>query len=338
MLKKTSVLIVLLLFALTVSAVSAAGPLPQEEGQAYTVQADDWLSKLAEKFYGDMMAYPAIVEATNAKAAEDSSFAHITDPDVIEVGQKLWIPGADEAKELLAEQPVAHEKPHWGYEGEAGPEHWGSLDPSFAACGEGKSQSPVDIVHADATPQDLPNIAFHYQPTAVKIINNGHSIQVNYDPGSYIEVEGTRYDLLQFHFHAPSEHAFDGQLLDMEMHLVHKSAEDKLAVVGVMLKGGAENAAYQPVWDNLPAEEGPEQVIDLQVNAADLLPAEQLTYRYSGSLTTPPCSEEVSWFMMTTPVELSAEQIAAFEAIYKGNNRPVQPLNEREILVDTSAE
>jgi carbonic anhydrase len=321
---------------LLVSAASAAGPLPQEEGQAYTVQAGDWLSKIAEKYYGDVMAYPLIVEATNAKAKEDSSFATITDPDMIEVGQKLWIPVAAGAEEHAGEE-TAH-KPHWSYEGEGGPEHWGDLDPEFVLCGTGESQSPVDIVRADAIPQELPNIAFNYQPTEVKIINNGHAIQVNYDPGSYIEVDGVRYDLLQFHFHAPSEHTFDGKLLAMEMHLVHKSADGKLAVVGVMIEEGAENAAYQPVWDNLPAEEGPEQATGLQVNAADLLPAEKMTYRYSGSLTTPPCSEGVSWFVMTNPVALSAKQITAFESIYKGNNRPVLPLHGREIVVDTSAE
>jgi carbonic anhydrase len=316
------------LFSLALTTVAAQSA----EGEAYVIQAGDWLSKLAEKYYGDPLAFPMIVEATNAQAAVDQSFAQISNPDVIEVGQKVWIPAGVAMAAASADHGSA---PHWSYEGEAGPEHWGELDASFAACVTGRTQSPIDL--KEATPQDLANIVFNYQPSTINILNNGHTIQVNYDPGSSIELDGVRYDLVQFHFHAPSEHTIQGQAMPMELHLVHKSAEGNLAVVGVMLADGAENPAFQPVWNNLPTQENPAQAVaGLQVEAASLLPTEQTTYRYSGSLTTPPCSEGVNWLVMTTPVELSAEQLAAFTTIYAHNSRPVQPLNERTLTVDNS--
>jgi carbonic anhydrase len=223
---------------------------------------------------------------------------------------------------------------HWTYEGEEGPEHWGGLDTSYAACGVGKSQSPVDVVNPAS--QDLENIAFHYQPSEVRILNNGHTVQVNYDSGSYIEIDGQRYDVMQFHYHAPSEHTLNGKLFAAELHIVHKSATGQLAVVGILLEEGAENTAYQPLLANLPAEKSPEIDAGVKINAMDLLPAVQTTFRYSGSLTTPPCTEGVSWIVMVTPVQLSVEQIADFEKIYEGNNRPVQPLNTRPLIEDST--
>lgn len=238
---------------------------------------------------------------------------------------------------LLAGAVVAQEPVHWSYEGEEGPAHWGELSPDFALCSSGKEQSPVDI--PASTPLNESGIAFNYQPTAVNILNNGHTIQVNYDEGSLIEVDGTKYNLLQFHFHGPSEHTVNGQSYDMEMHLVHQNADGGLAVVGVLIKSGSENPAFAPMWDNLPAEEGgPEMVSGASVNASDLLPADRAYYRYNGSLTTPPCSEDVKWFMLSTPAELSEGQIDAFEAIMHDNNRPVQPLNDRSFLLASAME
>jgi carbonic anhydrase len=184
---------------------------------------------------------------------------------------------------------------------------------------------------------DLENIVFSYQPSNLNIINDGHTIQVNYDEGSYIEVDGVRYDLLQFHFHAPSEHLIEGQPSDAELHLVHKSAGGITAVVGLfLLQGDVENAFLAPVFDNLPAEEGQVLIIDTQVNVAYILPMGKGTYRYGGSLTTPPCTEGVNWFLMTLPIEISVDQLAAFTAIVDANNRPVQPLNDRIVTEDTS--
>ena len=231
--------------------------------------------------------------------------------------------------------PTASPTPvHWSYEGEEGPAHWGELSPDFALCASGKKQSPVDL--AEATQQDLPNIVFHYQPSKINIINNGHTIQVNYDPGSFIELDGARYDLQQFHFHAPSEHSIAGEQAEAELHLVHKNANGDLAVVGVLINAGQANSAIQPVWDNLPEQAGPVQSLDAQVNAGDLLPAIQTTYRYDGSLTTPPCSEGVKWLVMTQGITLSQEQLATFTNLFEGNNRPIQALNGRVEVEDTS--
>lgn len=223
---------------------------------------------------------------------------------------------------------------HWTYEGEEGPAHWGNLSPDYTACSTGKSQSPIDI--SKATPQDVANLVFHYKPSKVNILNNGHTIQVNYDTGSYLELDGVRFDLVQFHFHAPSEHSINGKLAEAELHLVHKSADGKLAVVGILIEAGAENPAFKTTWDNLPTEKGPVQQLSAEVNAAAMLPVVQETYRYEGSLTTPPCSEGVKWNVMVEPIEMSTAQLAAFTHIFEGNNRPVQPLDGRTLIEDTT--
>ncbi len=219
---------------------------------------------------------------------------------------------------------------HWTYGGKNGPEHWGALDAAYAACSEGSNQSPIDITAP--VERDLRSVAFHYQPSELHIVNDGRTVQVNYDPGSYIEAEGVRYDVLQFHYHAPSEHAVDGKLFAAEFHIVHRSAAGKLAVVGVFLQAGAENPAFDPFIDNLPVEKTDVRDAGVQANAADMLPAVRTTYRYSGSLTTPPCSEEVSWLVMTVPVELSATQLSRLAGVCQGNNRPLQALNGRTIV------
>lgn len=225
--------------------------------------------------------------------------------------------------------------PHWTYEGEEGPDHWGELDASYATCSQGKSQSPIDV--ANPSEQDLTNISFHYQPSQVTILNNGHTVQVNYDPGSYIELDGTRYDVVQFHYHAPSEHTIAGESFPAELHIVHRNADGNLAVVGILLQEGTENAAYQPFISNLPAEQADPKDAGVKINATDLLPSMQTTFRYSGSLTTPPCSEGVNWLLMTTPVELSAQQLTSLDSIFEGgNNRPVQPINDRTLMEDTT--
>jgi carbonic anhydrase len=235
---------------------------------------------------------------------------------------------------LCACAAPAAEHPHWGYEGDGGPEHWGMLSEDYATCEAGTEQSPIDL--SNAASQDLANIEFSYAPSSINILNNGHTVQVNYDEGSYIQVDGVRYDLLQFHFHVPSEHTLEGQSFPAELHLVHRDADGNLAVVGLLLAEGSESAALAPVWPHLPAQESEVHTADGTVNAADLLPAEQATYRYPGSLTTPPCNEGVSWFVMMEPVELSTEQLQQLTAIIHGSNRPVQDIGERELVGDTT--
>lgn len=221
----------------------------------------------------------------------------------------------------------------WGYGTENGPAVWGQLSPEYALCAAGTHQSPIDLVNP--TSAALPAIAFNYQPAALNIRNNGHTIEVAFPKGNWIEVDSTRYELLQFHFHAPSEHTVAGQPFAMEMHLVHQSEDGALAVVGVLIERGKDHIAFNPLWAYLPSTLGAAQQIEqIAIDAGDLLPSARASYRYDGSLTTPPCSEGVKWFVLTTPIELSEAQIATFAAIIHGNNRPVQPLNGRQLLVD----
>jgi carbonic anhydrase len=233
-------------------------------------------------------------------------------------------------------EPAEHEEPHFAYEGEAGPEHWGELAEEWATCGEGTEQSPIDLVAAVEAPDaELPDIVFDYRPSAATLLNNGHTIQAVYDEGSSILLGDTRYQLLQFHFHAHSEHTVDGETQPLEVHFVHQAEDDRLAVVGVLVAEGAANPAFDAVLDNLPAEESEEPVVieGATLDAATMLPADQTFFHYDGSLTTPPCSEGVSWHVMTTPITMSADQIARFTALYENDARPTQPLGDRELEV-----
>lgn len=220
-------------------------------------------------------------------------------------------------------------KAHWGYEGHEGPAHWGDLATEYATCKTGKSQSPINITAARSA--RLADIKFRYQPSALDIINNGHTIQVNYAEGSSLDVGGKQYKLLQFHFHSPSEHTVEGKPYDMVAHLVHQAADGQLGVIGILMQKGKANAVIDAIWANLPKQAGDHKQAETQINAADLLPASHAYYNYSGSLTTPPCSEGVNWMVLQTPVDISAEQLAAFTNIISNNVRPVQPLHERVV-------
>ena len=222
---------------------------------------------------------------------------------------------------------VAQEGHHWGYSGANGPDHWAEFSET---CGLGKTQSPIDIVHAEK--KDLPAIEFAYHSSPLKVINNGHSIQVNYAPGSTITLGGKTYELQQFHFHHLSENTVNGKHSPMELHLVHKARDGSLAVVAVFLDEGHSNQTVATIWDNLPGEMEKEYAPDhVEIEAVHLLPANHRYYTFPGSLTTPPCSEGVTWLVMAKPMTLSKEQIAKFAAIYPNNARPVQPLNGRVV-------
>ena len=217
----------------------------------------------------------------------------------------------------------------WGYQGDRGPAQWGSLDETFSTCAAGAEQSPIDLV--DGATGDYPAVEFDYGPRIGTVVNNGHTVQVNVDQGSGIILDGTRYELLQFHFHHRSEHTVGGAQLLMEMHLVHRSDGGALAVVGVLLDEGAANETLAPIWERFPRQANWAAALPEALEVAALLPAPRTAWRYRGSLTTPPCTEGVSWIVMTEPVTLSAAQIAAFGAIYPRNFRPVQPLNRRTL-------
>lgn len=227
---------------------------------------------------------------------------------------------------------ISRSSTDWGYNGATGPSSWGELSSEFATCKQGLQQSPVDLKSTASA--NLPPIEFNYKYTPFKVINNGHTLQVEYAPGSSIALAGKQYELLQFHFHAPSEHSIDGKTYPIEAHLVHKSQDGKLAVIGIFMKEGRENSFIQALWSNLPESEGENQVRGISINASAMPPANKSYYNYPGSLTTPPCSEGVNWIVLKTPIEVSQEQIDAFKSIYNGNARPVQPLNSREIQVN----
>ena len=225
---------------------------------------------------------------------------------------------------------------HWGYVGEAGPDHWGELSPEFQVCGLGREQSPIDLNHPISA--DLSPLTLAYQPVPLKLINNGHTIQVNIDGGSNnggntLELNGKTYTLKQFHFHHPSEHTVAGAAFPMEIHFVHTHADGSIAVLGVFIKEGAENASLLPIWEAMPTHESEVLTVrNATINPSDLLPNEGDTFRYFGSLTTPPCSEIVSWLVFQRPIEASRAQIEQFSQIFAHNARPVQPQNRRILL------
>lgn len=226
----------------------------------------------------------------------------------------------------------AAEKGHgWGYEGEHGPENWGGLKEDYAACSAGRQQSPIDLT--EAVPADLADAPVSYQAMPLKILNNGHTVQCNAAPGSHVTLEGTKYELLQFHFHHPSEHAIDGKRFDMEAHFVHKSEAGVLSVLGVMIAPGAANKALAPVFEHMPTKQAEEREISgVKIAPADILPGDRAMFRYFGSLTTPPCSEGVNWMVLKTPIEASQEQIGKFAKAFPGNARPLQQRLRRFIL------
>lgn len=222
--------------------------------------------------------------------------------------------------------------PHWGYRGEHGPAHWAELDGSFETCAKGAHQSPVDIRHA--VPAALPALQFSYGRVAPSIVNNGHTIQVNVPAGQGLVIDGHRYELLQFHFHTPSEERLQGRASAMVAHFVHRDAEGRLAVVAALIRPGRGNPGFESVLAHLPRQAGETLSVDsLELDLASLLPADLGYYDFEGSLTTPPCSEGVRWMVLKQPVTVAPRAIAQFRALYAANARPVQALNGRVVRV-----
>ncbi|MCE4556909.1 carbonic anhydrase [Roseateles cellulosilyticus] len=214
---------------------------------------------------------------------------------------------------------------HWGYTGDIGPEHWAELAPENKVCAVGTRQSPIDI--RDGIAVDLEKITFDYHASSFSVLDNGHTVQVNVAAGNGLTVMGKRYELVQFHFHRPSEERVNGRQFDMVAHLVHKDSAGKLAVVAVLLSRGPDEKpqpVLQTVWANLPLEKGEALQAQAQIDLNQLLPTDRGYYTYMGSLTTPPCSEGVLWMVMREPVPLTAQQIAVFARLYPMNARPLQ--------------
>jgi carbonic anhydrase len=218
----------------------------------------------------------------------------------------------------------------FGYEGANGPEKWGDLDAASKVCSAGTQQSPIDIT--GAIKSQLPPLQIAWKKGADTIVNNGHTVQVNVPDGSTLTVAGEKYTLLQFHFHRPSEHLIGGKNFPMEVHFVHRNAAGGLAVVGTMMTAGKANAEFKKVVATMPAKEGPAVKADASIDPGGMLPAKRSYYRYSGSLTTPPCSETVNWLLLTEPLQVGGAEIDGFGKLFAGNARPVQKPNRRFIL------
>ena len=221
----------------------------------------------------------------------------------------------------------------WSYTGKTGTDFWGELDPEFQACNLGKAQSPIDLESSIAS--DLGSLKLNYQDTPLAVTNNDRTIRVDYQPGSSLTLDNRVYELLQFHFHQPSEHLMSGKAFDLEAHFVHKNHETgDLLVLAVLMERGEVNQAINTIWQNIPRSSDRQSTIsELVINALQLLPDNiNHYYRYQGSLTTPPCSETVTWLILKQPVAVSKSQIARFTAVIGTNARPVQALNHRSIL------
>ncbi|GDY24936.1 carbonic anhydrase [Agarivorans sp. Toyoura001] len=225
----------------------------------------------------------------------------------------------------------AKESAHWSYSGHQGPAHWGELAPEFATCAGGKNQSPVDISHT--IKGELESLTVAYKPAGEAVVNNGHTIQVNYAAGSTLGLDGHEFELKQFHFHSPSENTVKGQSYPLEAHFVHADKQGNLAVVALMFEQGEANQELSKVWAKMPKNLGEQAELSQVVSALALWPSQQDYYRFNGSLTTPPCSEGVSWIVLKSPVSASAQQIDDFTALMQHpNNRPLQAINARTIL------
>ncbi|ACA17099.1 Carbonate dehydratase [Methylobacterium sp. 4-46] len=226
----------------------------------------------------------------------------------------------------------ASEALHWSYSGPTGPEHWGELDHAAQVCSIGGQQSPIDIVAS--TRSDLPAVELAWNPLAGKVVNNGHTIQVDVASGGTMAVGPAHYDLLQFHFHAPSEHRIDGRSFPMEVHFVHRDAQSgSLGVLGVFVVAGRPNPAFKALMAARPEQPGSAVPVPPGTDMTALLPAGRRYYAYEGSLTTPPCSETVDWRVCVDPIEVDAEDIRRFTALYPMNARPVQERHRRFVLV-----
>ena len=230
---------------------------------------------------------------------------------------------------LLTISSVRSQEVDWSYGGAENPTHWGELSPDFAACETGTDQSPINLEQVEQS--SSASLEFNYQPTSLKVKRDVHNVQVNYDKGSSITVNGQEYELVQFHFHTPSEHTSNEEAYGMELHLVHQNQEGEYAVVGVFIEEGQENPLLATIFNNLPSENGTKTVDDVTLNALDLLPPERSYWSYNGSLTIPPCTEGVSWYVLDTAIEVSEEQMNQFADLYTVNARPIQPLNERQV-------
>jgi len=250
------------------------------------------------------------------------------------------------AAENLHNQPdttkVAAAKDHtadWGYLGVEGPSHWGMISKEYMACETGNRQSPINIStshHNDhqLEQNELDELDFHYNTSQLHQVNNGHTIQISHVTGCHVNLNKRVYKLRQFHFHSPSEHHIEGKSFPMEMHLVHQDEADRVLVISVLMKTGATQSVLGKFWEWLPNQIGQEVSIPLELDLTEILPASSGHYTYTGSLTTPPCTEGIQWIVLKEPMQVSQEDVDQFVQIIGPNARPIQPLGERHIEDD----
>jgi carbonic anhydrase len=224
-----------------------------------------------------------------------------------------------------------HKDVHWKYKGSTGPENWGELSPEFISCKVGRNQSPIDISKTlVTTPKSLKT--FQSFPIT-EVLNNGHTVQANFKPGNIMVVDSVMYQMKQVHFHAPSENQILGKSYPLEAHFVHADPDGNLAVLAVMYELGNENKGIAKLWKQMPKTKGQTKPLTSKVLAGDLIPRKKEYYRFSGSLTTPPCSEGVIWIVMKSTMTVSNSQVDAFKKVMReDNNRPIQPLNGRMVI------
>ncbi len=236
---------------------------------------------------------------------------------------------------LLSSVSIANEAKtsHWGYTGHNTPETWGQLSEKYHSCSDGLNQSPINITHSITDPKHAPLNISYSDKGSKEVINNGHTIQVNMEEGDTFVVDGITFELKQFHFHSPSENHIEGKEFALEAHFVHLDKDGNIAVLAVMFEEGKENKDLAKVWAKMPKEEGGKSALKVKDIAASILPKEKHYYRFNGSLTTPPCTEGVRWFVLETPMTVSKEQIDQFQhTMHHANNRPIQKTNARIII------
>jgi carbonic anhydrase len=310
---------------------SSPAPVPKPAVVTATAKLDPSAPPAAKPALAKLAAPPAALERKPAEvpAPQHARVKPHKSPAPLRVALATTpAKGTDQAA-TTSVVPAAPHALHWSYEGATGPQAWARLSPEFAKCGNGERQSPIDI--RDGMKLDLEPIAFDYKPSTFKVIDNGHTIQANINGWNSLRVMGRRFRLVQLHFHAPSEETIDGRQYDMVVHLVHKDSEGRLAVVAVLVEGGKRQPLIQTVLNNLPLEKGEEVSVTTNLDLSQILPADRKYFTYMGSLTTPPCTEDVLWIVMKQPVQASADQLSLFSRLYPMNSRPTQATSGRTI-------
>ncbi|MEE8105402.1 MAG: carbonic anhydrase family protein [Planctomycetota bacterium] len=216
---------------------------------------------------------------------------------------------------------------NWSYDGNTGPEHWSNV---CTLARTGQRQSPIDL--RDAEPGGVGDFSLDYRSVRVKVRDTGRNYRFDCGKGCRVRIAGSEFQLVEFHFHSPSEHKVDGNGQPIEMHLMHQNTAGRIAVVAVFFSGRAgENCHLKKAWQDLPERFGDRVLSEFHIDPSKFLPADHVRYVYPGSITTPPCTEGVTWVVFKTPVFAGVGQIKRLQLLRPHSCRPLQPLNGREI-------